>query len=447
MSSRGWLAGLAALALAGAVYLLWTRLEGTPPEVGAPAEVLVGNAPRDLELQLADSGAGLREVRVSLVHAQGEAELARQDFPGSLFTGAAAGAAPAAIAVSIDAAKVPRELDSAILRVSARDWSWRGGLGGNEARVDVPVRIDRKSPRIEVASGLTYVTRGGSGFAVYSVSEPTTRDGVEVADTFFRGYSLEGRRVAIFAIPTDAPPNPKIRVVAEDAAGNVGTASWAVVVKERPLPEANVTLPESFLENKVESLAESEGIDTTDRTRAFDQINTQLRAHNEAKIRELVTDSAAEKLWQGVFQQLANSKVTSRFAERRTYFIGGQAVSHATHFGYDLAATANTPVTAAGAGRVVHAGDLGIYGNCVIIDHGLGVASLYGHLASLSVSVGDRVEKGQVLGRSGSTGLAGGDHLHFAMLVGGVYVDPLEWWDPKWVSRNEESLAPAPQPQ
>jgi murein DD-endopeptidase MepM/ murein hydrolase activator NlpD len=444
VSARGWLAGFAALVLAGGGFLLWTRLEGTPPEVRAPAEVLLGNAPRTLELTLVDAGTGLRDVRVSLVHAQGETELVHEDFPGSLLTGAAAAAAPATLEVTLDPGAVPRELDSAVLRVSARDWAWRGGLRGNEARVDVPVRIDRVAPRIEVASGLTYVKRGGSGVVVYGVSEPTTRDGVEVADTFFRGYPLGGRRVAIFAVPTDAPPDPKIRVVAEDAAGNKGTAGWAVVVKERTLPEANVTLPESFLENKVVALAQADGIDTADLEKAFDQVNTQMRAHNEAKIREVVADSAPEKLWSGVFEQLANSKVTSRFAERRTYFVGGKAVSHATHFGYDLAATANTPVTAAAAGRVVYAGDLGIYGNCVIIDHGLGLASLYGHLASLGVSVGDRVEKGQVLGRSDSTGLAGGDHLHFAILVGGVYVDPLEWWDPKWVSRNEESLAPTP---
>jgi len=93
----------------------------------------------------------------------------------------------------------------------------------------------------------------------------------------------------------------------------------------------------------------------------------------------------------------------------------------------------------------VFAGDLGIYGNCVVLDHGLGLASLYGHLASFAVAEGDRVEKGQVLGRSGSTGLAGGDHLHFAIVLGGTYVEPKEWWDPKWVREKVDSqLAPTP---
>jgi len=94
-------------------------------------------------------------------------------------------------------------------------------------------------------------------------------------------------------------------------------------------------------------------------------------------------------------------------------------------------------------GRVLFAGELGIYGNCVIVDHGMGVVTLYGHLSSLEAKEGDAVEKNSVLGRSGATGLAGGDHLHFAILVGDAYVDPVEWWDEKWVREKiDEKLAP-----
>jgi len=103
------------------------------------------------------------------------------------------------------------------------------------------------------------------------------------------------------------------------------------------------------------------------------------------------------------------------------------------HLGFDLAVTANVPIVASQRGTIVHASDLGIYGNCVIIDHGMGVQSLYGHLSSIGVKVGDRVEKGQQVGRSGMTGLAGGDHLHFTMLVGGQQVTPVDWWSTQWM--------------
>ena len=158
----------------------------------------------------------------------------------------------------------------------------------------------------------------------------------------------------------------------------------------------------------------------------------------KARIREILSEAEQKPLWRGAFAQLANSKVTSRFAERRVYFVDAKAVSKATHLGYDLASTAAAEITAANAGQVAFAGELGIYGNTVLIDHGLGLSSLYGHLSRIDVAEGDRVEKGGRLGLSGETGLAGGDHLHFAILVGETYVDPLEWWDREWVRTHIE---------
>jgi len=108
--------------------------------------------------------------------------------------------------------------------------------------------------------------------------------------------------------------------------------------------------------------------------------------------------------------------------------------------------TSAIPVLAANDGKVLHASWLGIYGNCLILDHGMGVASLYGHLSSIDVKVGDSVTKGQTLGRSGMTGLAGGDHLHFTMLVSGHPVNPVDWWDPHWIrDRIERKLGEDPE--
>ena len=131
--------------------------------------------------------------------------------------------------------------------------------------------------------------------------------------------------------------------------------------------------------------------------------------------------------------QLGNSQVEASFADHRTYFYNGKEIDQQVHLGFDLAVTSNVAVVAANAGTVLNASWLGIYGNCIIIDHGLGVASLYGHLSSFDVKVGDTVTRGQTIGRSGMTGLAAGDHLHFTMLVGGHPVNPVEWWDAHWV--------------
>jgi murein DD-endopeptidase MepM/ murein hydrolase activator NlpD len=334
--------------------------------------------------------------------------------------------------------------------VKARDWSWRNSFRGNETLLQVPLKIDLKKPQIQIASGLTYVSRGGSGSVSYVVNEETTRDGVMVGENFYRGFvapgadAASGRRFALFAVPTDAPKDAKIFVVAEDRAGNVANASWSVVLIERALPSANITLPQQFLETKVRDLADAAGIPQDDLIRAFDQINTELRAANEAKIREIVANPSESKLWSGSFSQLRNSEVTSKFAEQRSYFVDGQQISKATHYGYDLASTAGAPVEASNSGLVIFADDLGIYGNCVIIDHGMDLFSLYAHLSSMSISVGDRVEQNATLGLSGATGLAGGDHLHFAILLGGTYVEPLEWWDPTWVKTHVDAPLAAP---
>jgi len=446
LSARGWLL-LLVVALVGVVAtFVWMRLEGTPPEIRGPENLVLGAQGGRVPLEVSDGGSGLRSVSVTLSHPDGEVPLYSRDFPGTAFGGAEHAEETLAFEVEIDAKKIPRRAAQAFLRVSVHDWSWRGGLGGNQARVDVPVTLDRKPPRIAVFSGLTYVRRGGSGVVVYQLSEETTHDGVTVGETFFPSYPLGDRRVAFFAVPTDAPPNPPIRVVATDAAGNEGRARWPVRVNERKLPSSDVRLPSYFLEDKVSQLAAYEGIEEEDLREAFRVINTELRARNENHIREALADTAGEKLWEGAFQQLPNSKVTSRFAEHRRYLIDGEPISEATHFGYDLASTQAAPVTAAAAGRVVFADELGIYGNCVLVDHGLGVGSLYGHLSRLDVQPGEELAPGDVIGLSGETGLAGGDHLHFAILVGGVYVDPLEWWDASWMRKNVEERLAATRP-
>ena len=445
MSGRGWSVLLLSIALIAGSVFLWFRREGTPPQVQAPEAILLNAEGGSVTLVLDDEGSGLRSATVVLVHAQGEETLLAKEWPGSTVSGAVRRGQPLTLEIEIDVKRLPRSVENARLRIDVRDWSLAGGLSGNQTRLDIPVRIDRKPPRIAVSTGLTYVRRGGAGVVVYSLSEEVERDGVEVGDDFFPGHALEGsdRRVAFYAVAAEGPAQPEIRVVATDGAGNVGKARWAVVVNERVRPTANVTLPSSFLQDVVKGLATAEGIDTTDLEFAFNEINTKLRARNEATIREVLKDTAPKQLWEGSFQQLPNSKVTSKFAEKRTYFVSGKQVSKATHYGYDLASTRAAPILAANAGRVVYADDLGIYGNCVLIDHGLGVTSLYGHLSQIDVSPGDRVERGQSLGRSGATGLAGGDHLHFGILVGGTYVDPLEWWDPKWVASNvEQRLTP-----
>ncbi|NNL86203.1 MAG: M23 family metallopeptidase [Myxococcales bacterium] len=454
---RGLILMLLAGLLLGLIGLTYLRCEPESPIIRAPESLVIGKAPREIRIEVEDAGSGLRQIQAKLRHAGGEAEMAARFFPGKLLSGSDESRAELVFQVDAEALSLPE--GEAFLDIAARDWSWRRWLAGNETLHTTPVRIDLRAPRVFVDSGLTYIRRGGAAAVVYSLDEAASRDGVLVGEAFFPGFPFPvagasppedragaGKRFALFAIPRDAGETPKVRVIGEDEAGNQSVATFPVRVQERAFEDVRINLPATFLENKVPELADKVGIDLGEgAVAAFQKINTEVRAANEVRLAEIIASSSNGILWRGAFRQMRNSAVTSRFAEHRTYYVSGEQVSEAIHYGYDLASTALAPITAANAGRVVFADELGIYGNCVVLDHGLGLSSLYAHLSRIDVAVGDEVEKSQELGRSGATGLAGGDHLHFAIMVAGTYVDPKEWWDPRWVRDHIEArLKPAP---
>lgn len=443
------------VALAAALgSVAWVRCEGTPPAIEAPERLVLGKSGQTVRFTVSDAGAGPESITAVLVHAKGEEPL------GERLLGAGRwlpfrSLSPSPVEFSLDAKGLGLADGEATLRVAARDHSFRSWFAGNETVLEIPVAIDSRAPRVSIEPGIVYARRGGSVALAYQVSEETRRDGVELGDRFYPGIRVgvedpaaqraPGWRIALFPLSIDQPEATPV-VIAEDAAGNRAQATPQVRIEERRIPEALLVLPPSFLENKIADLADAVGVNADDRLKAFQEINTRIRSENERKIREVTRDSAPVPLWKGAFEQMANSKVTSPFAEQRSYIVNAEKVSASTHYGYDLASLAGSPITASNAGRVVFADELGIYGLCVIVDHGLGLFSLYGHLSSIDVAVGDTVEKGQSLGNSGQTGLAGGDHLHFAMLLQGDYVDPVEWWDAKWLrDRVDPKLASARQ--
>jgi hypothetical protein len=446
MNASGGDVALLVILLIGAGGFAWNRAEGEPPGLEAPETLVVGKEGARLALRASDWDSGLRSLRVTIGEGEAERVLLDETYPGNLLSGGVRNEQESEI--PLDAAALEDITSPNTLRIAVRDWSWRGGLDGNETLVLLPLVIDVDPPRISVHSGLTYVRQGGSGAVAYRLSEETARDGVRVGDAEYRGYPMPGarpnERIALFAIPIGSDPGAPVRVFAADAAGNESEAGWALVVNPHPQPTGTVRLSHNFMEMVVPRLAPSGA--SADRDAAFHDINTRLRSENETRIREVVAASAPEPLFESGLRQLANSKVTSRFGERRTYYSEERPISEAVHYGYDLASFSAAPVTAAAAGRVLFADELGIYGNCVILDHGLGLTTLYGHLSRVDVKVGDRVEAEAVLGLTGATGLAGGDHLHFATLVGDTYVDPLEWWDAKWVETHvTATLRPATQ--
>ncbi len=318
---------------------------------------------------------------------------------------------------------------------------------------DFQVRLE--PPRIAVLSTKHYVNHGGSEMVVYKVTPADVASGVRVGDVEYAGFPASGAgvtnadpsiRIAFFALLHDQGLDTPIAAFARDEAGNQAKATFVDNVFEKPFKKSRIEIDDKFMNKTVPDIVEHSPElkmapppqDSPELLAAFLKVNGDLRRINADQIAALAAKTSPRLLWEGPFVQLGNSQVEARFADRRTYFHNGKEIDRQTHLGFDLAVTAHVPVAAANAGTVLNASWLGIYGNCVIIDHGMGVQSLYGHLMSFDVKVGDTVTRGQEIGRSDSTGLAGGDHLHFTMLVGGRMVNPVEWWDPHWIADRVE---------
>src|SRR5262245_24822915 len=317
------------------------------------------------------------------------------------------------------------------------------GLRQAETRVTRDLEVRLEPPRAGVLSLHQFINHGGAEFVVFRATPPDVAAGVKVGEASFPafpgssvGIQDPAVRVAFFALSWDQDLNTPISVFAHDPAGNEVTSAVDRKQFPKPFMKSRIEIDNGFLQRVVPAIAQNTpgaGIDTSDLVKGFLKINNDLRRQNNQTLAGLAAKTKPEMLWREAFSQLGNTAVESRFADFRTYFYKGSQIDQQVHLGFDLASLAQAPIPASNRGVVLFANYLGIYGNCVVIDHGLGVQSLYGHMSTIDVKEGDTVEKGQRLGRTGTTGLAGGAHLHFTMLVNGVAVNPVEWWDPHWM--------------
>jgi murein DD-endopeptidase MepM/ murein hydrolase activator NlpD len=389
---------------------------------------------KPIEVEVSDPGSGLKSLNATLVAGGKEFPLAAEQF-----------STPAASRrFTIDPAKLPGLAEgAATIKVVARDASFANFFKGNEATIEKPVTIDVTPPTIELIADDRYVNFGGVGVIVYKPSADTAASGIRVGTAFFPGFpglvkDHPERFVALFAQPYNVEPTVKAKLVATDKAGNTREMTLAYELKNVKYKKSTIALSDDFLQNKVAPLLKDVAARQKTPKEVFVAVNTGVRKENEDKITEITSKATPQILWKGAFGQLTNSKVEANFADLRTYTYKGEAIDTKYHVGYDLSVTKHYPIEAANSGKVAFTGDLGLYGNAVILDHGLGLFTLYGHMSSIDVKVGDTVEKKQILGKTGETGLAAGDHLHYGVYLDGIAVLPVEWWDAKWIADNVE---------
>ncbi len=304
------------------------------------------------------------------------------------------------------------------------------------SRVAREVTVVTRAPQVSVDSDQHYLYLGMADLVTFNVTGYHTEAGVSVAGRNFRAWPMPGGKpgmFSIFAVPWDTPAGSDPVVYASAPGGNraTGTMAYSFPKKEQPKYRSrDLPLDDKFLQKVTAELDPNGSGDLVTR---FLKINGEMRRANNKTLSDLRLETEPRFLWSQPFQQQPNSKVESNFADVRNYIYQGKKIDQQTHLGFDLSVTQHVGVQASNDGKVVWAAPLGIYGNCIVVDHGYGLQTIYGHLSEIAVKKGDMVKRGQVMGKSGMTGLAGGDHIHFSMQLDGVQIDPREWWDSHWI--------------
>jgi peptidase M23-like protein len=303
------------------------------------------------------------------------------------------------------------------------------------ARVERDVIVVTRPPMLSVDSDQHYLYLGMADLVSFNVSGYSTEAGVRVGDQKFRAWPMPGGKpgsFSLFAYAWNMPAGTVPLVYAANPGTEVtGSMVYQFPKKEQPSYRVrDLQLDDAFVQKVVNELDPSGSGDMVDR---FVKINKEMRIANNKTLSDLRFKTEPKFLWSQPFVQQPNTKVEANFADVRNYVYHGKKIDQEVHLGYDLSSTQHVGVQASNDGRVVYAAPLGIYGNCVVLDHGYGLQSIYGHMSEIDVHEGDMVKRGQIMGKSGTTGMAGGDHIHFSMQLEGVQIDPKEWWDAHWI--------------
>ncbi len=323
------------------------------------------------------------------------------------------------------------------LEIKVKDASLASFGLGNSTILALPVTLDAVPPKVNIVSGPPTVRRGGAGVLRYTVNEKVLNSGVQLGEHFFPGYVQEDKSyVCFFAFPHAMKMEeftPKLMV--SDLAGNTVNIAFRMHANDRKFKEDTIKITDRFLETVSQKLYDL-APNAANPLERFLIINSDIRLANAAFLYELGQESENKILWKGAFMPLPRSASRAGYGEYRSYSYNGKIIDNQWHLGHDLASIKEDKIPVANDGKVVFTGNVGIYGNLVVVDHGMGLMSLYSHLTDITTKQGDMLKKGDIVGTTGVSGMAFGDHVHFGILVGGIEVSPLEWLDARWIQHN-----------
>ena len=421
-------------------WIVVGRLEGKKPSIFIDSPSQYIGKSQTLSGTVSDPQSGVRKIWIGLVKDGKETILFQEHLPTA---GIISGGEKHEVSfnVKIEPESLGITDGKAILRMAVTDYSWRSWLRGNTTYLEKDVIIDTKPPGLDILTKIHNVSQGGTGLVIYRLSEPCLNSGVAVGENFFPGYTgyFKDKNIfmTFFALNYKQGPGTNIFVKATDFAGNKTRAGLPYYIKKRSFKKVVIKISDRFLNWKMPEF----NIDVSPDSEKpmvdkFLKVNRELRNSNGRQLLEIVSETDKKLYWNGAFLRLPNSARKANFADHRNYTYKGHTIDQQVHMGIDLASIAHSAVPSSNNGKVAFTGYLGIYGKTVVIDHGFGLFSTYSHLSAIEVKLGQVISKGDVIGRTGSTGLAGGDHLHFGIMVHNTFVNPVEWWDAAWIKNN-----------
>ncbi len=323
--------------------------------------------------------------------------------------------------------------------------------------------VDVTPPRVAAYTTQHNGTQGGVELVVYRAEDKNlSESGVRVRDIFFKGYPVadygeeyskaKNAYFAFYAIPLDFnPAKDVVRLYAKDKGNNYTEMRFKYNTRRVAKPKRDINVTATFL-NKAEEIFQQNyvnekqkfadaGISITDDTnlpisQKFDLLTFDYQKYLNTVLNKLSQNSLHTKNWDNAFTQPLGT-ITGVYGETKTFLHDGQTLGTLINNGFEFALPNGTDVYPQASGVVLYTGKMGIYGNVVIVDHGLGICTLYGYLSEILISPdGEMIDTKTVIGKSGNTGLTNSDRLYVAVLNQGYAVSPTEWWDRNWINNH-----------
>ncbi len=345
--------------------------------------------------------------------------------------------------------EIPKfNLDSKIQKIKIAievvDNSLWNFLQGNKTYEEYELNIDRKRPFARVISNSYNIKRGGSAAVVVELKDENLD---KKYITFNDKYNFElipfikdNFYAAIIAWPVDIEFNDfkGVNLVVVDKANNRTITKVPLYIKDLKIKKDKLNISDNFISKVSMPVLKMSNIEIpSSKVDIFLEQNSKLRNKNVKQIKQTVIKNMSKELVFDYkikpFKRLDKSKTFAGFAEKREYYYENELIDKAWHLGMDWASIKHADIKVSNPGKVIFNDFLGIYGNTLIIDHKLGLQTLYAHTSKFKVQKDDFVKVNENIANTGSTGAVFGDHLHFGVLVQGIEVNPIEWMDKSWI--------------